>query len=200
MLLHWGQNAQMALYATIVVVGDITSDHMYKLFPACKPSTEVSLPFQDSPESFHRAIVNTFCNPGHTLSHAGFFKFLVKCSVGVLKTTIAMEQRMCVRICFYSLIKGLEHKRIVVAVTYDIGNNSPVTKIQNRTQVDFMNFNSFIPFEFRNIGKPLFVGMLCVKLTVQTVLCYILRILGLPGTSMVVVLNCRFHILCPANS
>lgn len=92
-------------------------DHMYKLFPACKPSAVVSLPFQDSPESFHRTIINTFCNPGHTLRHAGFFKFLVKCSVGILKTTIAMEQWMCIRICFYSLIKGLEHKRIVVAVT-----------------------------------------------------------------------------------
>ena len=107
---------------------------------------------------------------------------------------------MCVRICFYSLIEGLEYKSIVIAVTHDIGNNSPVTEIQDRTQVDLMNFNSIIPFEFCNIGEPLFVGMLCVKLTVQTIICNILRILGLPGASTVVVLNCGFHILCPANS
>ena len=107
---------------------------------------------------------------------------------------------MCVRICFYSLVKGLKYKSIVIAVTYDIGNDSPVAKIQNRTQVDLMNFNSFIPFEFRNIGKPLFVGMLCVKLTIQTVLSNVLRVFGLSGASAVAVLNCGFYILCPANS
>ena len=107
---------------------------------------------------------------------------------------------MCIRICFYSLVKGLKYKSIVIAVTYDIGNDSPVAKIQNRTQVDLMNFNSFISFEFRNIGKPLFVGMLCVKLTVQTVLSNVLRVFGLSGASVVAVLNCGFYILCPANS
>ena len=91
---------------------------------------------------------------------------------------------MCIRICFYSLVKGLEYESIVVAVTYDIGNDSPVAKIQNRTQVDLMNFDSFIPFEFCNIGEPLFIGMLCIKLTVQMVICNILRILGLPGASI----------------
>ena len=107
---------------------------------------------------------------------------------------------MCVRICFYSLVKGLKYKSIVIAVTYDIGNDSPVAKIQNRTQVDLMNFNSFIPFEFCNIGEPLLVGKLCVKLTVQTVLSNVLRVFGLSGASVVAVLNCGFHIFCPANS
>ncbi len=58
---------------------------------------------------------------------------------------------MGVWISFQRFVKSLEHKRIVISVTENIGNDSPVAQVQNGTQKDFMYRDSLIPLEFRYI-------------------------------------------------
>ena len=77
---------------------------------------------------------------GHALRHSGLHKFLVEGTVGVLKTSGAVEQRMCIRIGFHGLVKGLEHQRVIIAFTQYIGHNAPVEEIQNCTQVELVHF------------------------------------------------------------
>ena len=77
------------------------------------------------------------CHTGHTLRHPRLHKLLVKCPVRVLKTSVTMEQGMCVWIGLNRLVKGFENQRIVVALTKYIGHDAPVTEIQNGTQIEF---------------------------------------------------------------
>ena len=39
-------------------------------------------------------------------------------------------------ICLYSLIKGFEYERVIVAFTNDIRHNTPIIKVQNGTEID----------------------------------------------------------------
>ena len=59
-LLHWRQYAQVALYPTVIVVMGVTFNHPRKYLMACKPTSVISLAFEDFPEAPHRAIVDTF--------------------------------------------------------------------------------------------------------------------------------------------
>ena len=96
---------------------DIGLNHLYKLPLAGKPSAIIALPLQDAPEALHRAVINAVCYAGHTLRHACLYELVVEGTVGILKPSVAVEQGMRVRIGFYSLIKGLENQRIIVALT-----------------------------------------------------------------------------------
>ena len=68
----------------------------------------VHLRFQDSPESFHRAIINTSSNSGHTLYHLGRLQLCSEYFTRILESSVTMEQRMCVRIILNGFIKGVE--------------------------------------------------------------------------------------------
>jgi hypothetical protein len=62
-----------------------------------------------------------------------------------------------------------------------------------------MWLKTIIPFELCYIGKPLFVGLCSVELSVQKILGNILGILGLPGTAMAAVFHSRPYISGPAD-
>ena len=133
-------------------------------------------------------------NTGHTLHHSGLYKSVVKGTVGILKTSVTMEQGMCVRIRLNRLVKGFENQRIIVAFTEHIGHDAPVAEIQNGAQIEFVYLGSLIPLEFCYIGKPLLVGLCSIELPIQKILSKILRILRIPGTSAVVVFHGRAYI------
>ena len=59
-LLHWCQNAQITLYSVVIVVSDVVLNHGNKFFSAHEASAVVSFPFQNTPEAFHRAVINAF--------------------------------------------------------------------------------------------------------------------------------------------
>lgn len=99
--------------------------------------------------------------------------------------------------CF---IEGLKHKRIIVVLAEHIGYDSPVVEIQDGTQVEFVDSDSLIPFELGDIGQPLFVGAVRMKLAIQKIFSKILRIPGLPGTAPIVVLDGRFNVPGPADA
>ena len=109
MFLHRCQNAQIALYPAVVVVGNVVLNHLHKLFAAGEPLAVISLSFQNAPETFHWTVVNALGNSGHTLLHLGFLQLVVEHSVCVLKTSVAVEQRMCVGVGFYSGIQGVKY-------------------------------------------------------------------------------------------
>ena len=161
---------------------------------AGEPSAVIAFPLQNPPEALHRAVINAMGNTGHTLCHSGLCKFVVEGTVGILKTSVAMKQGMCVRIGLNRLVEGFENQRIVVALTKHIGHDAPVTEIQNGTQIEFVYLSSLIPLEFCYIGKPLLVGLCSMELPVQKIFGKILRILRLPGASTVIVFHGRSYI------
>ena len=90
-LLHRCQNAQIALYAAVVVVNDVVLNHGNKFLTACESFAVIPFPLENAPESFHRAIVDTFGYSGHALLHLRFLQLIVENSVGILKTSVTVE-------------------------------------------------------------------------------------------------------------
>ena len=166
MLFQWGQDAQIALYPAGIVVMDVAVDHLNQFLFAGEPSAIVTFPFQDAPESLHWAIVDTVCHTGHALRHASFLQLVVKGSAGVLKPSVAVEQGMCVRISFHSLVKGFVDKWVIVAIAQHIGHDTPVTQIQDGAEIKLVNHDPLIPFEFSHIRQPLLVRLVRVELAV----------------------------------
>ena len=200
MLFHWRQDTQIALHPSGIVIADIVFNHLDETPLAGEPSAIIALPLQNPPEALHRAVINAVRNSGHTLRHASLYKFVVEGTVGILKSSVAVKQGMCVRIGLNCLVEGFENQRIVVALTKHIGHDAPVTEIQNGTQIEFVYLSSLIPLEFCYIGKPLLVGLCSIELPIQKILSKILRILCLPGTSAVVVFHSRAYISGPADA
>ena len=81
-----------------------------------------------------------------------------------------------------------------------IGHDTPVTEIQNGTQIEFMCLNALIPFEFCHIGKPFLIWFLRVELSVQQVFSKILGSLCPSGTATVIVLYSGTDISDPADA
>ena len=108
MLFHRRQHPQITLDTSCVVIANILLDHLNKLVLAGKPSAVIAFPFQDAPETLHRAVINAMCHAGHTLRHPSLHKLVVEGAVGVLKPSVAVEQRMHVRIACTALSKVLK--------------------------------------------------------------------------------------------
>ena len=91
MLLHRREDAEAPLHTSVVVITDVILDHVDQFLLAGEALSVVSLPFQNAPEAFHWSIVNTLGHAGHTLGYAGLLQFVVEGSVGILKSSVAME-------------------------------------------------------------------------------------------------------------
>ena len=125
-LLHRRQHAQVSLYPAVVVVSDVILNHVHKLLTACESSAVITLPLENTPETFHRAVINALSDTRHALCHAGFFQLVMECSIGILVTTVRVEDGMSSRIASHSLVQGLENKRIVVSLAYYERHNPAV--------------------------------------------------------------------------
>ena len=172
------------LVTAVVVVVNIAFNRGNELFSACKSMPIIALTLQDSPEAFHRAVVNAAANTGHTLCHPGIQQFLVEGFAGVLESTVAVEQRVCIRIFQNSFIKRVKNQLVVISVTINIADDSPVTQIENRTQIEFVDDRIFIPLKLCHIGQPLFIWPSCPELPVQKILCCYLRVRSISGTPL----------------
>ena len=84
--------------------------------------------------------------------------------------------------------------------TEHIGHDTPVAKVENGAQIEFVHLSSLIPLEFCYIGKPLLVWLLCIKLPVQKVLSKILWVLRMSGAATVVIFHGRADISDPADA
>ena len=100
---HRCMDAQAALEAAEIVVGNILPDHPAQLLPAGEFPAIVPLPLEDAPEALHRPVVNTFAHPGHTLRHPGCGQLVLEHPGRILKAPVAVEQRVRIRIGSQSL-------------------------------------------------------------------------------------------------
>lgn len=189
MLFHRCKDAEITLHTPRIVIVNVANDHLHKLLPDCKTLTVVSLALEDAPEALHRSVVDAVRHAGHTLQHTRFLQLGVEGTVGVLEPSVAVEQRMRVWVCLHSLVKGLEHQRVIVAVGYDIGHNAPIAEVKNGAEIDLMDFNTLIPFELCYISQPLFIGFGSIKLPIQNIFGKILRILCFSGAAVAAVLD-----------
>lgn len=198
--LHRCQNTEVSLYPAGIVVVDVTLNHLNEFLFASKPSAVIVFTFQDAPKSFHWAVVNTMAHTRHTLCHPGLLELVVKSSAGILVSSVAMKQGMCVWIVPNSFIKGLINKRIVVVFAQHIGHDAPVTKIQNGAQIELVSLNTLIPSKLSHIGEPFLVGFRSIELAVQDVLRNIQRVLGLSGAAMAAVFHRGSYIFGPTDT
>ena len=83
-----------------------------------------------------------------------------------------------------SLIQRIKNEFVVVSVTNNVADDSPVTQIKDRTQIELVDNWTFTPLELYYIGQPLFVGMPRPELSVQKILCCYLRVRGISGTAL----------------
>ena len=129
MLFHRRQHAQITLDTSCVVIANILLDHLNKLVLAGEPSAVIAFTFQDAPEALHRAVINAMRHAGHTLRHPSLHKLVVEGTVGVLKPSVAVEQRMRVRIGLHSLVEGFENQWVIVVFTEHVGHDAPVAEV-----------------------------------------------------------------------
>lgn len=200
MLFHGCQDAEIALDATTVVIGNVVTNHGNQVPFTGKASAVVSLPLQNPPESLHWAIVDAMRHTGHALLHASFLQFAVKHSAGILKSTITVEQGMRVWVCLYCFVKGLKHKWIVIAFANFKGHDASVIEVEDGTKIDFMYFNALKPLKFRDVGQPFFIWPGGMELAVKEVFSKILWVLCLPCATVATIFNGGFYILCTADT
>lgn len=105
MLLHWSEDTQAALNPLRVVVVNITYHYLNQSMLIGKPFAIAAFPFEDAPEAFQGAVINTMGHTRHTLDHSSLFQFDMKFSAGILKSPVAVEQRLGARICPHGFIK-----------------------------------------------------------------------------------------------
>ena len=86
---------------------DVAFDYLNEFLFAGKSFAVIAFTFQDAPKSFHWAIINAMAHTGHTLRHTGLLELVVKSSAGILVTSVAVKQRMCVWIGPSSFTKVL---------------------------------------------------------------------------------------------
>ena len=100
---------------------------------------------------------------------------------------------MSIRVVLHCVLKGLKHQRIVVAVTNHVTDDSAVIEVQNGAKIYLVYLNALIPFEFRYVGKPLFIRFIRIELSVEQILGYVLWALCLPRAAVAAVLDGRLN-------
>ena len=199
MLFHRSKYAEIPLEPFGVVVVDEILNHSNQAGFIGESYFVISFTLQDAPEAFHRTVINAFGHSGHALGHSSFCQYAVKCAVGVLKTSVTVAQRVCIRICSNRCPECIKNQRIVIGIPNHIADNPSVIQIQDGTEIYFFYFNADIILEFSNISKPFLVGFICLELAIQQIVCQVIRILALPGATVVVVFNRGFNPADPAD-
>ena len=132
-------------------------------------------------------------NARRTLYHARLLQLVVEGAVSVLEAAVAVKQGVCIRIGGNGAVKSFKYQRVIVAVAYHKGYNTPVVQIQNGAQINLVDSYPFVPLELGNIGEPFRVWLWCMKISIQHIFSNMLRILGVSGTAVVLVLNSGFN-------
>ena len=138
MFLHGSKDPQFSLKPFVVVIINVCPDHLNKSFPAGKFSAVVALPFQYSPKSFHRAVINTLGNSRHALGDTCLRQFSVKCPACVLKSPITVEEWTSASILPYGSVQCREDEFVGVSVSDLICYDASVVEVNNGTEIDFV--------------------------------------------------------------
>jgi len=199
MLFHRSEYAEIPLEPFGVVVLNEVFNHVDQACSIGESYPVIPFSLQNTPESFHWSIINAFGNSGHALSHPGFCQHMVERSTCVLESSVAVTQRMRIRIRSYRCPECVKHQRIVVGIPNHITDNPSVIQIQDGTEIYFLYLNANVILEFSNIGQPFLVGSICLEFPVQQIIRQVIWIFALPGTAVVVVFNRGFNPAAPAD-
>ena len=204
MFLHGSKDPQVSLKPFVVVIINVCPDHLNKSFPAGKLSAVVALPFQNSPKSFHRAVINTLGNSRHALGDTRLRQFSVKCPACVLKSPITVEEWTSASILPYGSVQCRKDEFIGVSVSDLICYDASVVEVNNGTEIDFVYddvvFFSFCPLELSHVGQPFLVGSFGMKFAVKEVLCNVLRASGQACAAVICVLDGGFDVQSTADA
>ena len=107
---------------------------------------------------------------------------------------------MSIGIGLYGSVEGFENQRIVISITYHIGDNTTVIEVENGTKIDLVYFNVLIPFELCYIGEPFLVWLVRMEVAIKEMFSYILRILCSSRAAVVIVLDGGLDALGPADA
>ena len=199
MLFHRSEYTKVPLESFGVVVLNKIFNHIDQARSIVEVYSVIPLTFQNSPESFHRSVINTPGNSGHALSHPGFYQHMVERSTCVLESSVAVTQRVCIWICGNRCAECVKHQRIVIGIPNHVADDPSVIQIQDGTEIYLLYFNTDVVFEFGNIGQPFLVGLVCLEFPVQQIVCQVIWIFALPSATMVAVLNRGLNPAAPAD-
>ena len=118
---------------------DILVDGRTQFAAATELVQEIHLCLHNSPETFHWAIVDAMPNAGHGLFHTLLRELELECFTGILEPPVTVEQRVCFRIFANRLLKCVKHQLIVIASTYDVGDNRPIIEIEDGAQIELFD-------------------------------------------------------------
>ena len=110
-----------------------------------------------------------------------------------------MKQWMSARFQLHSSIKGVQDQRIVIVIPNYVGYDPAVIKIQNSTQIYFVNFDPDVILELCHIGEPFFVWCVSMKIPVKIVPCDVCRIIAAFSTVLRFPFDCRLDVFLSAD-
>ena len=90
-------------------------------------------------------------------------------SAGVLKSSVAMKYWMCIGMKSYGPVKGIKDQGIVIVVAKHECHNAMAVEIKDGTQIEFVQIFSVSILKLRDIGQPLFLWGICMKITVENI-------------------------------
>ena len=122
----------------------------------------------NGPEARHGTVINAVRRAGHALHHSCLHELVVKCPVGILEPSVAMEQEVRVWIGFHGIIKGFVNQWIVIAFAEHIGHDAPVAKVEDGAQIEFMYHYTVKSLEFRHLSETLFAQESVDKIRLRT--------------------------------
>ena len=199
MLFHRRENAEIALKAHGVVVADVILNHIYKAFSVREFVPVIAFTLENAPEALHGSVVYAVGHSGHALDHACFFQLRMEYSVRVLKSSIAVEDGMRIGVRLDGGAECVVYQRVVVAVPDHIGDDAPVIQIKNGTKINLTLFSILVPLELRHIRQPFLIRLVRTEVPVKNIFCQILRILCIPGTAVVCILDGGLYVTAAAD-
>ena len=133
--LHRGPDAQAALEAAAIVIGNVISDHTDQLLPGGESPAIVTLPLEDAPEAFHGAVVNALAHPGHALGDAGRGQLVMEDLGGIGAAPVTVKQRMDAGIVFQRPVQSAVDQGGVVGVPDGKGDDSVGIPVDHSAQI-----------------------------------------------------------------
>ena len=171
---------ELPLDPPVVVIVDVVVYGCNKLFPVCELPSVVCLSLEDSPESFHRAIVDAVCHSGHAVEASVLLHQAEELLACVLESTVTVAEGMSIRLCIKRIPESLHHDRIVVAVAYPVCDYAPVIEIEDCAEVYLVHISIIVILEFRDICEPFLIGFRGCEFPVE----YVVGNMGcIPSTS-----------------
>ena len=55
---------------------------------------------------------------------------------------------MCIWIFLNGFVKGIKDQLVVISIAENVADNSAVTQVKNRTQIELVDDWTFVPLEF----------------------------------------------------